>query len=93
MSHDPPTLEVQKFDADFTRDAWNVCIGLATNGFLPYNMSAVSNSCWHVIAISYNLPPSLCIKYEYMLCLIIPGPDHPRTCLNVMLKPLTEEYK
>jgi hypothetical protein len=34
------------------------------------------------------------MKYEYMfLCLIIPGPDHPRTNINVMLKPLVEELK
>jgi hypothetical protein len=45
-------------------------------------------------AIPYNLPPALCIKYEYMfLCLIIPGPDHPGTNINVMLKPLIEELK
>jgi hypothetical protein len=28
-----------------------------------------------------------------VLCHIIPGPDHPGTCLNVMLKPLIEELK
>jgi hypothetical protein len=82
------------FDADFTRDAWNVCIGLATDGFTPYNTSVASYSCWHVFAILYNLPTSLCMKYEYIfLCLIIPGPDHPGTHINVMLKPLIEELK
>jgi hypothetical protein len=41
-----------------------------------------------------RLPPSLCMKYEYVFsCLIIPGPDHPRICLNMMLKPLIEELK
>jgi hypothetical protein len=45
-------------------------------------------------AILYNLPPTLCMKYEYMfLCLIIPGPDHPGSRINVMLKPLIEELK
>jgi hypothetical protein len=39
------------FNPDFARDAWNVRIGLATNGFMPYNMSASSYSCWHVFAI------------------------------------------
>jgi hypothetical protein len=34
------------------------------------------------------------MKYEYMfLCLIKPGPDHPGTCINVMLKPLIKELK
>jgi hypothetical protein len=82
------------FDAYFTRDARNVRIGLATDGFSSYNMSAALYSYWHVFAISYNLPLALCMKYEYMfLCLIIPGPYHPRTNINVMLKPLIEELK
>jgi hypothetical protein len=81
------------FDVDFVRDARNVHIGLATDGFSLYNMSAASYSCWPIFAIPYNLLP-LCIKYEYIfLCLIIPNPDHPITCLNIMLKPLIEEFK
>jgi hypothetical protein len=71
-----------------------VRIGLVTDGFSPYNMSAASYSCWPIFAILYNLPHSLCMKYEYMLmCLIIHGPDHPRTRINVMLNPLIEELK
>jgi hypothetical protein len=82
------------FDPDFTRDARNVLIGLATDGFTSYNMSASSYSCWPVFAIPYNLPPALCMKYEYMfLCLIIPRPDHPGPNINVMLKPLIDELK
>jgi hypothetical protein len=81
-------------DPDFARDVWNVRIGLATDGFTPYNMSASSYSCWHVFAIPYNLSPALCMKYEYMFsCLIIPGPDHAGSRINVMLKPLIEELK
>jgi hypothetical protein len=81
-------------DFDVAKDARNVRIGLVMDGFTPYNMSAASSSYWHIFAISYNLPHSLYIKYEYMfLCLIIPVPDHPGTCINVMLKPLIEELK
>jgi hypothetical protein len=44
--------------------------------------------------IPYNLPPFLCIKYEFMfLCLIVPGPDRPGSKLNVMLKPSIDELK
>jgi hypothetical protein len=76
------------FDVDFIRDARNVRIGFTTDGFTLYNMSAASYSCWPIFAIPYSLPSSLCVKYEYMfLCLIIPGLDHPRTQINVMLKP------
>jgi hypothetical protein len=47
------------FDVDFARDAQNVRIGLAIDGFSPYNMSAASYYCWLVFAVMYNLPPSL----------------------------------
>jgi hypothetical protein len=79
------------FDPDFARDARNVRIRLAMDGFTPYNTSASSYSSWSVFAIPYNLPPALCMKYEYMfLCLIIPGPDHPESRINAILKPLEE---
>jgi hypothetical protein len=82
---------LDNFDPDFTRDARNVHIGLATYGFTSYNSSAASYSCWFVFAIQYSLPPALCMKYEYMsLCLIIPGPDHPGPHINMMLKPLID---
>ena len=31
--------------------------------------------------------------HEVFLCLIIPGPEHPGSKLNVMLQPLIEELK
>jgi hypothetical protein len=94
----PSDSEVWKalddFDLDFARDAQNVRIGMAMDGLTSYNMSASSYSCWPIFAIPYNLPPALCMKYEYMfLCLIIPGLDHPGSCINVMLKPLIKELK
>jgi hypothetical protein len=43
---------------------------------------------------SYNLLPTLCMKYEYMfMCLIIPGPIHSGPRINVMQNPLIEELK
>jgi hypothetical protein len=72
----------------------NVHIGLVADGFSPHNTSAASYSYWSIFTIPYNLPPALYMKYEYMfLCLIIPGPDHPGTNINVMLKPLIVELK
>jgi hypothetical protein len=90
----PQQKALDDFDADFARDARNVRIGLVTDGFSPYNTSAASYSCWPIFVIPYNFPHSLCMKYEHMfLCFIIPSPDHPRTCLNTMLKPLIEKLK
>lgn len=85
---------LDSFDPEFAKDARNVRIGLATDGFRPFGQTAASYSCWPVFAIPYNLPPSLCMKYEFMfLCLVIPGPEHPGPKLNVMLKPLIEELQ
>jgi hypothetical protein len=83
------------FDPDFAADPRNVRIGLATDGFIPFGQMASSYSCWPVFVIPYNLPPSLCMKYEFIfLCLIIPGPHYPGKKLNVMLKALIfEELK
>jgi hypothetical protein len=65
-----------------------------TDGFTPFGDNASSYSCWPVFAIPYNLPPSLCMKYEFMfLYLIIPGPGHPGPKFNVMLRPLINELK
>jgi hypothetical protein len=47
-----------------------------------------------MFVVPYNIPPSLCMKYEFMfLCLVVPGPDHPRQKINVMLKSLIGELK
>jgi hypothetical protein len=79
---------LDKFDPEFARDAKNVRIGLATDGFTTFGDNAASYSCWHVFVVQYSLHPSLCIKYEFIfLCLIVPDPDHPRPKLNVILKP------
>jgi hypothetical protein len=85
---------LDEFDPEFARDARNIRFGLATDGFTPFGQSAASYSCWPVFAIPYNLPPSMCMKYEFtFLCLIIPGPKHPGIKLNVALQPLISELK
>jgi hypothetical protein len=85
---------LDRFDANFASDARNVCLGLATDGLDLFSTNFIPYSCWHVFAVSYNLPPSLCMKFEFMfLCLIVPGPKTPGPQINVMLKPLIEELK
>jgi hypothetical protein len=65
---------LDRFDTDFASDARNVHFGLATGGFDPFSTNSAPYSCWSIFAVSYNLPPSFCMKFEFMfLCLIIPG--------------------
>jgi hypothetical protein len=67
---------LDRFDPDFVSDARNVRFRLATYGFDPFSTNSTPYSCWFVFAMSYNLPPSLCMKFEFMfLCLIIPGSE------------------
>jgi hypothetical protein len=82
---------LDSFDSCFADEVWNVRFGLATDGFSPFNLTAPSYSCWPVFAVPYNLPPTLCMKYEFIfLCLVIPGPDHAGTKIDVMMRPLIE---
>jgi hypothetical protein len=46
---------LDNFDPDIARDATNVCIMLATDGFTPFTESDASYSYWSVFAIPYNL--------------------------------------
>jgi hypothetical protein len=85
---------LDNFDLEFAWDVRNVHIGLTTDGFTPFDDNASSYSCWPVFTVPYNLPPSLCMKYEFMfLCLVVPGPNYLGPKLNVMLKPLIDELK
>jgi hypothetical protein len=69
---------LDRFDVDFVSDTRNICFGLATDGFDPFSTNSAPYSCWPIFAVSYNLPPSLCMKFEFMLlCLIVPGPEAP----------------
>ena len=38
-------------------DPRNVRLGLATNGFNPFNSMTIVHSTWPVMLINYNLPP------------------------------------
>jgi hypothetical protein len=94
----PSDLDMWKaldnFDPEFARDVRNIHIGLTTDGFTSFDDNAISYSCWPVFAVPYNLPHSLCMKYEFMfLCLVVPSPDHPGPKLNVMLRALIDELK
>jgi hypothetical protein len=57
---------LDNFDPEFAQDERNVRIGLATDGFTPFGDNAASYSCWPMFVVPYNLPHSLCMKYEFI---------------------------
>ncbi|XXG62333.1 hypothetical protein AAC387_Pa05g0709 [Persea americana] len=79
---------------EFARDARNVRLGLATDGFNPFGNMSNSYSLWPVILMPYNLPPWKCIKQHYsMMSLLIPRPIAPGGDIDVYLRPLLDELK
>ena len=94
----PVDVEAWKqFDAahpTFAQESQNVRLGLCTDGFNPFGNSSTPYSCWLVFVTPYNLPPSMCMKREYIfLSLVIPGPKSPGKSLDVYLRPLIDELK
>jgi hypothetical protein len=78
----------------FASDARNIRFMLAIDGFDLFITNSTPYSYWPVFVASYNLPPSLCMRYVFMfLCIIVPGLEAPGPRLNVVLKPLIEKLK
>jgi hypothetical protein len=79
---------------DFSADARNIRLGLATDGFNPYNNMIKSYSMWPVFVIPYNFTPWGCMEQSnFMMCLLIPGPESPGKDFNAFLEPLMEELQ
>ncbi|XP_042975438.1 uncharacterized protein LOC122306930 [Carya illinoinensis] len=76
----------------FAEDPRNVRLGLASDGFNPFNNMAKPYSIWPVILVPYNLPPWLCMKDSFfMLSTLIPGPKSPGNEIDIYLRPLVDE--
>ncbi|KAF5441885.1 hypothetical protein F2P56_037164 [Juglans regia] len=95
MRHPADSQSWKTFDEAhcwFARDARNVRLGLASDGFNPFNNLAKPYSIWLVILVPYNFPPWLCRKDQvFMTSLIIPGPKSPGNDIDVYLQPLIDE--
>ncbi|XP_042957863.1 uncharacterized protein LOC122293371 [Carya illinoinensis] len=95
MRHPRDSVRWKEFDEEhisFSIDARNVRLGLASDGFNPFNNMSKPYSVWPVILVPYNLPPWLCMKDQFfMLSLLIPGPKAPRNEIDVYLQPLIDE--
>ena len=72
------------------KEARNVRVALATDGFNPYGMMAAPYTCWPVFVIPLNLPPGVCFQRQNVfLSLIIPG--HPGSNMGVFMEPVIDE--
>ncbi|KAL3538401.1 hypothetical protein ACH5RR_001767 [Cinchona calisaya] len=97
MRHSVDSLSWKDFDKqypDFANDSRNVRLGLANDGFNPFDNMNNSYSMWPVILVPYNLPAYKFMREEYlMLALLIPGPRAPGKELDVFLRPLIDDFK
>ncbi|CAH9124429.1 unnamed protein product [Cuscuta epithymum] len=97
MRHPADTIawkELDKAYPDFAKEARNVRLGLASDGFNPFGDIRTPYSMWPVMVVPYNLPPWMCMKKEYtMLTLLIPGKREPGKEIDVYLRPLIDELK
>ena len=79
---------------EFASEPRNVRLGLCTNRFSPHGKFGGQYSCWPVILTPYNLPPSMCMKRQFLfLSFLVPGPKNPKGNLDVYMQPLIEELK
>ena len=84
----------QSIYEEFASESRNVYLGLCTDGFNPFGKHGRQYSLWPVIVTPYNLPPSLCMKREFLfLTILVPGPEHPKRSLDVFLQPLIYELQ
>ena len=81
LRHPADGLAWKVFDGvypDFAQDCCNVRFSLSTDGLNPFRTMSISHSTWPVMLMIYNLPPCMCMKYEYsILSLLIPEPRSP----------------
>ena len=95
MSHPADGEAWQDFDRefpDFAKDARNLRLGLATDGFNPFSEKNTKYSMWPVFVLPYNLPPWACMEESnFMMAFLIPGPTSPGKDFDIFLEPLVED--
>ncbi|XP_041025418.1 uncharacterized protein LOC121265822 [Juglans microcarpa x Juglans regia] len=95
MRHPADSKSWKRFDEEhswFAQDARNVRLGMASDGFNPFNNMAKPYSIWPVTLVPYNLSPWLCMKDQFfMISHIIPGLKSAGNDIDVYLQPLLDE--
>ncbi|XP_020082200.1 uncharacterized protein LOC109705831 isoform X1 [Ananas comosus] len=97
MRHPADSISWRSFNElheSFALEPRNVRLGLASDGFQPFGDSRKPYSIWPVILIPYNLPPWMCMKQSnFILSMLIPGPESPGDAIDIYLQPLINELK
>jgi hypothetical protein len=76
----------------FGDDAWNIRLGMSTDGLNPFGNQSSMHSTWPVFVWPYNLPPWLCTKQRYVhMSILIQGPKQPGIDMHLYLELLKEE--
>ena len=47
---------------EFAQDPCNVRLGLASDGFNPFQTMSIAHSTWPVVLLNYNLSPWICMS-------------------------------
>jgi hypothetical protein len=95
MSHPTDGEAWQDFDReflDFAKDARNLGLGLATDGFNPFSEKNTKYNMLPMIVEPYNLPPWECMEESnFMMALLFLGPTSPEKDFDLVLEPLVED--
>jgi hypothetical protein len=95
MSHPANGEAWQDFDReflDFAKDARNLSLGLAIDGFDPFLAKNTKYNMWPVFVVPYNLPPWESMEESnFMMPLLILGPASPGKDFDLFLEPLVED--
>jgi hypothetical protein len=95
MMHPSDAETWQYFDMQYpnkAKDARNVRVAIAIDGFNPYGTHAALYTCWPVFMIPLNLPPGVMFEPKnVLLSLIIPR--HPGKNMGVFMQPLWDELE
>ncbi|KAL4022795.1 hypothetical protein IC575_016540 [Cucumis melo] len=97
LQHPKDALSWKKIDnlwPEFGSEPRNLRLALSTDGVNPHGDLSSRYSCWPVMLVTYNLPPWLCMKRNFlMLTALISGPKQPGNEIDVYLAPLVDDLK
>ncbi|CAL2256115.1 unnamed protein product [Prunus armeniaca] len=85
---------LDRIHESFGNELRNVRLGLATDGFNPFDNMSVKYSLWPILLFLYNLPPWMLMKESYVfIFLLIPGKKGPGQDIDVYIRPLIDELQ